>query len=34
MKKSGRILIISNRKMNEQEAYELFKRRESVEKMI
>jgi len=34
MKKSGRILIISNRKMNEQEAYELFKRRESVEKMF
>jgi transposase len=34
MKKSGRILIISNRKMSEQEAYELYKRRESVEKMF
>ena len=34
MKKSGRILIISNRKMQEQEAYELFKKRESVEKMF
>ena len=34
MKKSGRILIISNRKMTEQEAYELYKRRENVEKMF
>lgn len=34
MKKAGRILIISNRKMSEQEAYELYKRRESVEKMF
>jgi hypothetical protein len=34
MKKSGRFLIISNRKMSEQEAYELYKRRESVEKMF
>ncbi len=34
MKKSGHILILSNRKMKEQEAYELFKRRESVEKMF
>ena len=34
MKKSGRILIISNRKMSEQEAYELYKKRESVEKMF
>jgi hypothetical protein len=34
MKKSGRILLISNRKMSEQEAYELFKRREQVEKMF
>ena len=34
MKKAGRILLISNRKMSEQEAYELFKRREQVEKMF
>ncbi|HWR27988.1 MAG TPA: transposase, partial [Candidatus Thermoplasmatota archaeon] len=32
MKKSGRILILSNQEMSEQEAYELYKRRETVEK--
>jgi hypothetical protein len=32
MKKAGRILILSNQKMSEQEAYELYKRRETVEK--
>ena len=34
MKKAGRILILSNQEMTEQEAYELYKRRESVEKMF
>ena len=34
MKKAGHILILSNREMSEQDAYELFKRRESVEKMF
>jgi transposase len=34
MKKSGRILIISNQKMSEQEAYEMYKKREHVEKMF
>jgi hypothetical protein len=34
MKKAGRILILSNQKMTAQEAYELYKRRESVEKMF
>lgn len=34
MKKAGRILIVSNMKVTEQEAYELFKRRETVEKMF
>ena len=32
MKKAGRILILSNQGMSEQEAYELYKRRETVEK--
>jgi transposase len=32
MRKAGRILIVSNKEMSEQEAYELYKRRESVEK--
>jgi len=32
MKKAGRILILSNQEMSEQEAYELYKRRETVEK--
>ena len=32
MKKTGRILILSNQEMSEQEAYELYKRRETVEK--
>ena len=32
MKRAGRILILSNQEMSEQEAYELYKRRESVEK--
>jgi transposase len=32
MKRAGRILILSNQEMSEQEAYELYKRRENVEK--
>ena len=32
MRKAGRILIVSNKEMSEQEAYELYKKRESVEK--
>jgi transposase len=32
MKKAGRILILSNKEMSEKEAYELYKRREIVEK--
>jgi transposase len=32
MKKAGRILILSNKVMSEKEAYELYKRRETVEK--
>lgn len=32
MKKAGRILILSNKEMSEQEAYELYKKRETVEK--
>ena len=32
MKKAGRILILSNKEMSEKEAYELYKRRETVEK--
>jgi len=32
MKKDGRILILSNKEMSEQEAYELYKKRETVEK--
>ena len=32
MKKAGRILILSNKQMSEKEAYELYKRRETVEK--
>jgi hypothetical protein len=32
MKRAGRILILSNQRMSEQEAYELYKRRETVEK--
>ena len=32
MKKAGRILIQSNKEMPEKEAYELYKRRETVEK--
>ena len=32
LKKAGRILILSNKEMSEKEAYELYKRRETVEK--
>jgi len=32
MKKAGRILILSNKEMSEQEACELYKKRETVEK--
>ena len=32
MKKAGRILILPNKEMSEKEAYELYKRREAVEK--
>jgi hypothetical protein len=32
MKKAGRILILSNKEMSEKEAYDLYKRRETVEK--
>lgn len=32
MKKAGRILILSNKEMSEQEAYELYKKRGTVEK--
>lgn len=34
LKDAGRILIISNRKMTEQEAYEFYKRRDTVEKLF
>lgn len=34
MKKAGRILILSNQEMAEQEVYELYKKRENVEKMF
>ncbi len=33
-KKAGRILILSNRKMSEQEAYEFYKKRDVVEKLF
>ena len=32
MRKAGRLLILSNKEMSEQEAYELYKKRETVEK--
>lgn len=32
LKKAGRILILSNKEMSEKEAYDLYKRRETVEK--
>jgi len=34
LKNAGRILILSNRKMSEQEAYEFYKKRDTVEKLF
>jgi hypothetical protein len=34
LKNAGRILILSNRKMSEQEAYEFYKKRNTVEKLF